>query len=47
MHTINTIRLTSAEIAVMWAQYQSDSLAKCVLKFQQVSVMIWPWIILD
>lgn len=33
MHTINTIRLTSAEIAVMWAQYQSDSLARCVLKY--------------
>jgi hypothetical protein len=33
MHTINAIRLTSAEIAVMWSQYQSDSLARCVLKY--------------
>ncbi|MDF2633318.1 MAG: hypothetical protein K0R78_192 [Pelosinus sp.] len=27
------IRLTSSEIAIMWAQYQSDSLAKCVLRY--------------
>ncbi len=31
MTNISHIRLTSAEIAIMWTQYQSDSLAKCVL----------------
>lgn len=33
MSSISHIRLTSAEIAIMWSQYQSDSLAKCVLKY--------------
>ncbi|AJQ27907.1 DUF3231 family protein [Pelosinus fermentans] len=33
MSNISHIRLTSAEIAIMWSQYQSDSLAKCVLKY--------------
>lgn len=33
MPASSLIRLTSAEIAVLWTQYQSDSLAKCVLKY--------------